>query len=303
MLSFTKWEDLIMSNQFSFNGLDYTNPSIYSGYEFRDPIRPNAVFIQGDEVRVTNPVTTLPYPPHTATTLPASFRRREGTVLMDRREGNREFVFVEFPAYAGGFDDNGVAIPAMPPTSLWFSTNDVELYGSAVAPYPVTLLNGEYVLTGAQINQGVPRTGTRRVPYGETVQIRATVPTGNRFVLWGSDNQEIVVTPVTGQAGVYQFTMPDNGAARVIAAFTGTTPGTQTNTPGTGTGTGSEVRIGDRVRVNNNVGTWATGQTMPSWVYGRTYPVIEIRTRNNATELLLGDILSWIRINDVTRVN
>ena len=61
-------------------------------------------------------------------------------------------------------------------------------------------------------------------------------------------------------------------------------------------------RVGDRVRVNQGVGTWATGEGMPSWVHGRTYTVIEIRKRNNATELLLGNINSWIRKKDVTKV-
>jgi len=67
--------------------------------------------------------------------------------------------------------------------------------------------------------------------------------------------------------------------------------------------TTTPIRVNDRVRVNRGVGTWATGEGMPSWVHGRVYPVIEIRTRNGATELLLGDgINSWIRRADVTRV-
>ncbi|MCL2559222.1 MAG: hypothetical protein FWE07_01935 [Turicibacter sp.] len=65
----------------------------------------------------------------------------------------------------------------------------------------------------------------------------------------------------------------------------------------------TEIRLNDRVRVNAGVRTWATGEGMPSWVHGRVYPVIEIRTRNGGTELLLGDgINSWIRMPDVTRV-
>ena len=63
------------------------------------------------------------------------------------------------------------------------------------------------------------------------------------------------------------------------------------------------IGLNDRVRVNLGTQTWATGEGMPHWVHGRTYPVIEIRTRHHATELLLGDgINSWIRINDVTKV-
>jgi len=63
------------------------------------------------------------------------------------------------------------------------------------------------------------------------------------------------------------------------------------------------IRVGDRVRVNQGIRTWATGEGMPSWVHGRIYPVIEIRTRSGVTQLLLGaGINSWIRQADVTRV-
>ena len=62
------------------------------------------------------------------------------------------------------------------------------------------------------------------------------------------------------------------------------------------------IVVGDQVRVNQGVRTWATGEGMPSWVHGRIYPVIEIRTRNGATQLLLGGINSWILQTDVTRV-
>ena len=63
------------------------------------------------------------------------------------------------------------------------------------------------------------------------------------------------------------------------------------------------IRVGDRVRVNSGVRTWATGEGMPSWVHGRVYPVIEMRTRNGVAQLLLGEgINSWIRTVDVTRI-
>ena len=62
------------------------------------------------------------------------------------------------------------------------------------------------------------------------------------------------------------------------------------------------IRVNDRVKVNQGVRTWATGEGMPSWVHGRTYQVIETRTRAGHKELLLGDILSWIRKSDVTKV-
>lgn len=63
------------------------------------------------------------------------------------------------------------------------------------------------------------------------------------------------------------------------------------------------IRINDRIRINQNVQNWATGEAMPAWVRERTYPVIEIRTVGEVTQLLLGDgINSWIRLSDVTRV-
>ena len=61
-------------------------------------------------------------------------------------------------------------------------------------------------------------------------------------------------------------------------------------------------QVGDQVRVNTGVRTWATGEGMPSWVHGRVYPVIETRTRNGVNQLLLGGINSWIRLADVTVV-
>ena len=72
-----------------------------------------------------------------------------------------------------------------------------------------------------------------------------------------------------------------------------------TSAPATPTAT---IRVNDRVRVNSGVGTWATGEGMPLWVHGRTYKVIEKRTRDGVKQLLLGDINSWIRQKDVTKV-
>ena len=61
---------------------------------------------------------------------------------------------------------------------------------------------------------------------------------------------------------------------------------------------GNAIRVGSRVRVNQNARTWATGQNIPSWVRGRTYTVQQVRNNNN--ELLLADVVSWIRHSDVT---
>jgi len=60
------------------------------------------------------------------------------------------------------------------------------------------------------------------------------------------------------------------------------------------------IRVGSRVRVNDNAQSWATGQRIPSWVRGQTYMVQQIRNNNN--ELLLSNVISWISSSDVTLV-
>lgn len=66
------------------------------------------------------------------------------------------------------------------------------------------------------------------------------------------------------------------------------------------TTTASNIVVGSRVRVNANVQHWATGQGLPTWVRGKEYTVKQIRKNNS--ELLLADILSWIRRSDVTLI-
>lgn len=67
-----------------------------------------------------------------------------------------------------------------------------------------------------------------------------------------------------------------------------------------GSGGSSTISVGSRVRVNANARTWATGESIPSWVLGQTYTVQQIRNNNN--ELLLSGVMSWIRRADVTVV-
>ena len=58
------------------------------------------------------------------------------------------------------------------------------------------------------------------------------------------------------------------------------------------------IEVGSRVRVNNTARTWATGQTIPSWVHGQVYTVQQLR--HSGEEVLLQSINSWIRSRDVT---
>ena len=74
------------------------------------------------------------------------------------------------------------------------------------------------------------------------------------------------------------------------------TPGSWINP----TGQGITIVVGSRVRVNSNATNWATGEAIPSWIHGQTYTVDQLR--NNNTELLLSNVISWIRRNDVTLV-
>jgi len=62
----------------------------------------------------------------------------------------------------------------------------------------------------------------------------------------------------------------------------------------------NSIQVGSRVRVNQSARIWATGQAIPSWVRGQIYTVQQIRNNNN--ELLLSEVISWIRHNDVTMV-
>lgn len=295
-----------MSNQFSFNGLDYSNPnSFYSEYDYRAPV---VRFNEGEAVRVTNPISTLPYPPYSPSTLPETFRGRAGTVRMVRDAGaSGTFVFVDFLREEAAII-NGVARPEMPATQLWFNADNVALTYPYQPPYTATVLNGEWVLTTAETNAGVNRLNPRRIAPGTPVIVRQRIPAGNDFVLWAASEPGVTFTAVENSPGEYTFTMPSEPVT-VIAAFSGnettTTPPPPTP-PGSGSGSGSgtsqTVRVGDRVRVNNGVARWATGEAMPAWVHGRTYPVIEVRTRSGVNEVLLGEILSWIRLGDVTRV-
>jgi len=60
------------------------------------------------------------------------------------------------------------------------------------------------------------------------------------------------------------------------------------------------ITVGSQVRVNQTAQTWATGQSIPSWVRGQVYTVS--RLRDSDRELLLEGINSWIRVEDVTLV-
>ena len=58
------------------------------------------------------------------------------------------------------------------------------------------------------------------------------------------------------------------------------------------------LKAGDRVRVKQTATTYATGQTIPAWVKGRTDTVLQAKE----DRLLLRDIYSWVLRADVERL-
>jgi LysM repeat protein len=57
----------------------------------------------------------------------------------------------------------------------------------------------------------------------------------------------------------------------------------------------SQVKVGDKVKVNFGTTSWANGSGMPSWVQGKTYTVQQVSGSN----VLLGGIMSWINRKNV----
>ena len=56
-----------------------------------------------------------------------------------------------------------------------------------------------------------------------------------------------------------------------------------------------DISAGFTVKVNYGAKRWASGQSIPSWVKGRMYPVVQ----TSGDRVLLGGIMSWISRSDV----
>lgn len=61
----------------------------------------------------------------------------------------------------------------------------------------------------------------------------------------------------------------------------------------------SNVKVGDKVKVNSTATNYATGQAIASFVKGNTYTVKQV----NSDRVLLAEIMSWVLIKDVSLVN
>ena len=72
------------------------------------------------------------------------------------------------------------------------------------------------------------------------------------------------------------------------------------NTPATNAGQAanltpkSDIKVGDSVKVNFSANRWASGESIPSWVKGKTYTVAQV----SGNKLLLNGIMSWITKSD-----
>jgi len=158
------------------------------------------------------------------------------------------------------------------------------------------------LLLGNGINSWIRATDVTRVSEETTPSIRIndqvrvnqgvqTWATGERMPSW-VHGRTYPVIEIRTRSGVTELLLGNGINSWIRQPDVSRVSGTASN----------PIQINNRVRVNQGVRTWATGDGMPSWVHGRIYPVVEIRTRSGVTELLLGDINSWIRQTDVTKV-
>lgn len=152
----------------------------------------------------------------------------------------------------------------------------------------------------------------------------------NRVQLWLAEYPNYSVTPQPNynyfpsfnNVGVFQFTstyiaggldgdidltgITDSG----YGASTTTDSGKvivdpSTNTPATNAGQDanmtpkSDINVGDSVKVNFSANRWASGESIPSWVKGKTYTVAQV----SGDKLLLNGIMSWISKSDAEIVS
>ncbi len=94
----------------------------------------------------------------------------------------------------------------------------------------------------------------------------------------------------------------DNGYKGTTTASTGgTAVKTTTSTPAVKAGQQanntpkSSITVGDTVKVNFSASKWSTGQSIPSWVKGKSYKVLQVSGNN----VLLAGISSWISKSNV----
>ena len=256
------------------------------------------------EVKLTdpeNPVTSFVMPDSNVQ-IQAYVHRQYGlgdtVIIGDRLQLQIGGQWVTPPAHTVGLEDvvgdvrnNGTEI-FLTSLNTW----------ARIIPYEPAVTNTVTVVRGF---------GSGTFPIGSTVEILATPHHGFNFTHWTMPSGNV---PLANPNSAHTSFRLGHEPVVVEANFSpvSTTPPGPAPGPGPGgtpPGGGGMVlpggfNVGGRVRVNNGVTTWATGEGMPSWVHGRTYPIIQIRTRNGIQELLLGEgIMSWARASDVSHAD
>ena len=148
----------------------------------------------------------------------------------------------------------------------------------------------------------------------------------NRVQLWLAEYPNYQVTPTPNynyfpsykNIGVFQFTstyvaggldgnvdltgITDNGYKKSTTTDSGKViVNPETNTPATNAGqtanntAKSDIKVGNTVKVNFSSSRWASGESIPTWVKGKSYSVAQI----SGNKVLLSGIMSWINKSDV----
>jgi len=116
------------------------------------------------------------------------------------------------------------------------------------------------------------------------------------------------VTAADAKAGQKRKTWVEPNNYHIFRKFDGMINVTRTkDSPGSWINPGTitvppppNININSHVRVNNNAQKYVTGENIPSWVRGQVYTVHQLRNSNN--EILLREIMSWIKRSDITLV-
>ncbi|HFA9609222.1 TPA: LysM peptidoglycan-binding domain-containing protein [Neisseria gonorrhoeae] len=140
-----------------------------------------------------------------------------------------------------------------------------------------------------------------------------------KYPLWLAEYPDYNVTtkpnysffPSYGNVGIYQFTstyvaggldgdvdltgITDNGYRNGDASKPITKPVAVKQGIVADRTSKQDISTGYTVKVNYGARRWASGQTIPNWVKGRMYPVVQ----TNGNRVLLGGIMSWIKRADV----
>ena len=150
----------------------------------------------------------------------------------------------------------------------WVRKTDIEGYTSTSSPTPK------------------PAQKTTSVKAGDRVRIKSSA---SRYA-----TGETIPASIKGRT--YTVMQVGNGRALLqeIMSWVNTSDisGGTTSAP-----TPTPIKVGDRVRIKSSASKYATGQTIPASVKGKTYTVQQVGNGR----VLLKEIISWVRTSDVTK--